>query len=193
MSVKRKLKIWSLLMLHFRYSWDLGSSNYNGFFYWILNDISQAVVEVCDTNNDGFIDFEEFKNLIMEAKSTYVKALFTTYDLDLDGFITKVKMFFYKIVPHYSTEILLIYLPLVVNLPHHFLTDCFQIFLNREQMLFLTILILCKILRIIPKLDKPYNFFNSSFKLSKTSVTLCQFFSGWNGYCHCWHWKAHQG
>ena len=59
--------------------------------------IPQTVVEACDINNDGFIDFEEFKNLIMEAKSTYVKALFTTYDLDLDGFITKVKMFFHKI------------------------------------------------------------------------------------------------
>jgi len=52
----------------------------------------QAVVEVCDANNDGFIDFEEFKTLIMEAKSAYIEELFKTYDLNLDGFITQDEM-----------------------------------------------------------------------------------------------------
>ena len=63
----------------------------------ILINISQAVVEVCDANNDGFIDFEEFKTLIMEAKSAYIEELFKTYDLNLDGFITQVEMRFQKI------------------------------------------------------------------------------------------------
>jgi len=52
----------------------------------------QAVVEVCDVNNDGFIDFEEFKTLIMEAKAVYIEELFKTYDLNLDGFITQDEM-----------------------------------------------------------------------------------------------------
>ena len=52
--------------------------------------IPQTVVEACDTNNDGFIDFEEFKNLIKEAESAYVRTLFKTYDLNLDGYITQV-------------------------------------------------------------------------------------------------------
>ena len=33
----------------------------------------------------------------MEAKSTYIKELFKTYDLDLDGYITQVKMCFLEI------------------------------------------------------------------------------------------------
>jgi len=52
----------------------------------------QAVVEVCDVNNDGFIDFEEFKALIMQAKVVYIEELFKTYDLNLDGFITQDEM-----------------------------------------------------------------------------------------------------
>ena len=56
--------------------------------------IPQTVVEACDTNNDGFIDFEEFKNLIKEAESAYVRTLFKTYDLNLDGYITQVKIYF---------------------------------------------------------------------------------------------------
>ena len=63
----------------------------------ILINITQAVVEVCDVNNDGFIDFEEFKTLIMEAKAVYIEELFKTYDLNLDGFITQVEMRFQKI------------------------------------------------------------------------------------------------
>ena len=56
------------------------------------------MVEVCDANNDGFIDFEEFKNLIKEAESAYVRNLFKTYDLNMDGYITQV--FFCKLSPH---------------------------------------------------------------------------------------------
>ena len=52
--------------------------------------VPQALVEGCDANNDGFIDFEEFKNLIKEAESAYVRNLFKTYDLNLDGYITQV-------------------------------------------------------------------------------------------------------
>lgn len=52
----------------------------------------QAAVDNSDANNDGFIDFEEFKVLINEAKATYVKSLFSTYDLDMDGFITQDEM-----------------------------------------------------------------------------------------------------
>jgi len=51
-----------------------------------------TVVEACDANNDGFIDFEEFKNLIKEAESAYVRQLFKTYDLNLDGYITQDEM-----------------------------------------------------------------------------------------------------
>ena len=59
-------------------------------YYLILIYIPQTVVEACDANNDGFIDFEEFKNLIKEAESAYVRQLFKTYDLNLDGYITQV-------------------------------------------------------------------------------------------------------
>ena len=63
-------------------------------------DISQTVVEICDANNDGFIDIDEFKNLLREAEAAYVRKLFESYDLNMDGFITQVNMSFYKIVPH---------------------------------------------------------------------------------------------
>lgn len=58
----------------------------------LLEGDFQTVVEACDTNNDGFIDFEEFKNLIKEAESAYVRTLFKTYDLNLDGYITQDEM-----------------------------------------------------------------------------------------------------
>ena len=77
------LSIW--IQIHFYY--------YN-LYYQIIIYILKAVVEVCDANNDGFIDFEEFKTLIMEAKSAYIEELFKTYDLNLDGFITQVEMRF---------------------------------------------------------------------------------------------------
>mgnify|MGYP001328057307 CR=1 FL=1 len=53
-------------------------------------DISQAVVEICDANNDGFIDIDEFKNLLREAEAAYVRKLFESYDLNMDGFVTQV-------------------------------------------------------------------------------------------------------
>jgi len=52
----------------------------------------QGAVDICDANNDGFIDFGEFKNLIKEAESTYTKSLFKAYDLNMDGYITQDEM-----------------------------------------------------------------------------------------------------
>ena len=79
------LSIW--IQIHFYY--------YN-LYYQIIIYILKAVVEVCDANNDGFIDFEEFKNLIKEAESAYVRTLFKTYNLNMDGYITQVKILFFQ-------------------------------------------------------------------------------------------------
>jgi len=58
----------------------------------LLQGDFQTVVEACDANNDGFIDFEEFKNLIKASESAYVRTLFKTYDLNMDGYITQDEM-----------------------------------------------------------------------------------------------------
>ena len=58
----------------------------------ILLTCVQEVVESCDINKDGFIDWSEFMALIMEAKSTYIQSLFKTYDLNNDSLIDKCEM-----------------------------------------------------------------------------------------------------
>ena len=48
--------------------------------------------ELVDVDKDGFIDWDEFLALMMEARSSYYKSLFKTYDLNEDNQIDKSEM-----------------------------------------------------------------------------------------------------
>ena len=49
-------------------------------------------MDAADANNDGFIELEEFKALLSLVESVYFESLFSTFDINMDGFITQDEM-----------------------------------------------------------------------------------------------------
>ena len=55
-------------------------------------NVIQALVGQSDLDKDGFLDWDEYMALLMDARSTFTLGLFTKFDLNGDGEIDQAEM-----------------------------------------------------------------------------------------------------